>query len=213
MIGKKAVCVALVAGMMALSAPAHADSGGCMVMTASKAALQRRLAEIDAAKVNANSFFSGASSCISPNLFSGIDLSQIIPDVAGLMNGGMQTIVQKLLDAAKQQVCQIVQYQIQSVVQKINSELGEYYSSDIGSDVSNLMGQYASVDVPSITGFGSYTLTSPSVSEVVPTTTVGNVTNSLTNTVTNAVTSSSSSSSSSSNSSSSSSSPLSSIFN
>lgn len=210
MMGKKAVCVALIAGMMALSAPAHADSSGCMVMTASKAALQRRLAEIDAAKVNANSFFSGASSCISPNLFSGIDFSQMIPDPGGLLSGGMQTIAKKLLDAAKQQVCQVVQYQIQSVVQSINSELGQYYSSDIGSDVSNLLGQYASVDVPSITGFGSYTLTSPTLSEVVPTTTVSNAASSLTSTVTNALTSSSSSSSSSSNSSSSSS--LSSIF-
>lgn len=166
-IGTICVGVALIA---VGSGDALAQSSGCMVQQAASAAMQRRLAEIDAAKTNVDDFFNGAKSCIGSGLLDQLDYSNLIPDPSGILSGGFQKLGQQLLDQAKKQACQIVQYQIQGVVDRMNSEVGSY-SSGIGGNLSSILGQQQSIQVPSIAGFGSYNITSPTASQVIQGTT------------------------------------------
>lgn len=147
------------------------SSSGCMVMAASNAALGRRLAGIDATKVNVNSFFNGANSCIGSDLLKNIDLSSSIPDLSGLLSSSLTNLVTKALNAAKSQVCSLVQDEAQGVVSRLNSELGQYQSS-IGNNLSDVLGQNSYISVPGIDGYGEYTMTTPSVSDLVGSKTV-----------------------------------------
>ncbi len=131
----------------------------CGVEQAAQAALQRRLAVIDAAKVNPSEFFTGANSCISPDLLKSFDLSALIPDLAGFLTGGIQQIAQQALNQAKQKACDILNEQINSVIGKINDTTSSF-NSGLTGDLAGILGSPFSITTPSNPNYGSYDLSS-----------------------------------------------------
>lgn len=125
----------------------------CGVVQAADTALQQQIALIDAAKVNVPDFFNGANSCINNNLLQSFDLSNMIPDLAGLMSGS-GGIVQNLMNAAKQQVCNILNEQLQKTISKLSGALGNF-NSTLSGEMSGILGG-SNISMPNIPGIGQY---------------------------------------------------------
>lgn len=160
--------ITLIASTFALALTATAPSayaatqGGasCGVEAAADAALQQQIALIDAAKVNVPDFFSGANSCINSNLLQSFNLSNMIPDLAGFMQGGIQDITNNLLSQAKQQVCKLLDQQLEKTIGKMKEAVGNVNSS-VGSELASLLGSSTSgLNMPNISGLGQYDFSS-----------------------------------------------------
>ncbi|WP_234625015.1 hypothetical protein RMS29_027685 (plasmid) [Agrobacterium rosae] len=134
-------------------------AAACGVEQAAQAALQRRLAVIDAAKVNPSEFFTGANSCISPDLLKSFDLSAMIPDLAGFLSGGIQGIAQQAINQAKQKACDILNEQVNGVIGKINDTTSSF-NSGLTGDLAGILGSSFSISAPSGANYGSYDLSS-----------------------------------------------------
>lgn len=130
------------------------DTVNCAVQQSANAALKRRLAIIDAAKVNPSDFFSGTNSCISNDLLKSFDMSNLIPDLAGFMQGGFQGAAQNVLNQAKQKACDTLNEQMDKVIGNINgtSKIGELQGLLGGSDFP--------ISKPSYPNFGKYNFSS-----------------------------------------------------
>lgn len=152
--------LAVLFGGLALAgaAPAQAQTSGnnCLVRQAADAAVQRQIALIDAAKVNPSSFFNGPNSCIAGDLLKRFDLSNLIPDLSGFLTGAAQNLISSVLDAAKRQVCQILDDQLRDTIRSINQQMGSLQSSISGDLFRQLNGSISPITLPSITGLGSY---------------------------------------------------------
>lgn len=140
-------------------APGQAATSGsandCLVTQASDAAIQRQISMIDAAKVNPSDFFSGASSCISPQLLQSFDLSRFIPDLASFLSGGVDGLLQNILSQVKNQVCSVLNQQLGNLVQKLNlSSLN--FEGTLSSQMRSILGGSRSTTVPSWSGQYSF---------------------------------------------------------
>lgn len=137
-------------------ANANTDNGSgtsnCAVQQAANEALKRRLAIIDAAKVNPSDFFSGNNSCISDDLLKSLDMSNLIPDLAGFMQNGFQSAAQNILNQAKQKACETLNDQMDKVIGNING------TSKIGELQGLLGGNEFQITKPSYPSFGKYSL-------------------------------------------------------
>ncbi|MFG1249992.1 hypothetical protein [Xanthobacter flavus] len=154
--------VLMVAVLFAPAARADTTSDeNCLVTQAADAAVQRQVQMIDAAKVNPGDFFSGANSCISSNLLQSFDLSRFIPDTAGLLTGGVDSIISSVLNAAKQQVCQVLNQQLNSLISQLNSS-STCFSSNLSASLRSILGNGGTIKVSSTCGAGQYNLTSSS---------------------------------------------------
>ncbi|CAX17128.1 protein of unknown function; putative exported protein (plasmid) [Methylorubrum extorquens DM4] len=151
----------LVAGLaVAGTLPAGAQTGStgsnCLVRQAADAAVQRQIALIDAAKVNPSAFFNGPNSCIAGDLLKRFDLSNLIPDLSGFLTGGAQTLIGSVIDAAKRQVCQILDDQLRDTIRSINQQMGSFQNSVSGDLFRQLNGSISPISLPNISGLGSY---------------------------------------------------------
>lgn len=148
---------ALVAGLvMAAAGPARAQSSDCLVRQAANAAVQRQIALIDAAKVNPSAFFNGPNSCIAGDLLKRFDLSNLIPDLSGFLTGAAQNLISSVIDAAKRQVCQILDQQLHDTISRINGNMGGFQNSLSGDLFRQLNGSISPITLPNMTGLGSY---------------------------------------------------------
>lgn len=128
----------------------------CIVQQAADAALQRQIAMIDAAKVNVPEFFSGANSCINPNLLQSFDLSMAIPDLAGFLQNGIIGLAQQALDQAKQQVCSVLNSQLSGLIGGLKGAIRNY-ESKVGQELAGIVSQgTGSLDRIDLTGLGNY---------------------------------------------------------
>ena len=154
------LALAVVLGGLSLASPsAQAQTQNCLVRQAADAAIQRQIALIDAAKVNPSSFFNGANSCIAADLLKRFDLSNLIPDASGFLTSGVQSLISSVMDAAKRQVCQILDNQLRSTISSINSSMGGFQNSLSGDLFRQLNGSISPITIPNITGIGTYTYT------------------------------------------------------
>ena len=154
------LALAVVLGGLSLASPsAQAQTQNCLVRQAADAAIQRQIALIDAAKVNPSSFFNGANSCIAADLLKRFDLSNLIPDASGFLTSGVQSLISSVIDAAKRQVCQILDNQLRSTISSINSSMGGFQNSLSGDLFRQLNGSISPITIPNITGIGTYTYT------------------------------------------------------
>ncbi len=144
-------------------AAAQTSSGApqCGIQQAADTAVQRQLTLIDAAKTNTSDFFNGANSCISTELLSSIDLSQLIPDLSGFLTSAATQAFQQIIQKAKSQVCGIVNQQINNVIGQINSKLYQFQSTITGDLSSVLQGTFTPIKPPNIQGFGTFALNQP----------------------------------------------------
>lgn len=132
----------------------------CLVSQAADAAQQRQLAMLDAAKINPQDFFSGPQSCISSALLQNFDLSNFIPDLAGMLTGGIGNMISSVINQAQQQVCSILNSQIRDVVQQMNSVSGQFDSS-LSGQLRGVLGSGSSMRMPSYPGYGQYNFNQP----------------------------------------------------
>lgn len=154
------LALAVVLGGLSLASPsAQAQTQNCLVRQAADAAIQRQIALIDAAKVNPSSFFNGSNSCIAADLLKRFDLSNLIPDASGFLTSGVQSLISSVMDAAKRQVCQILDNQLRSTISSINSSMGGFQNSLSGDLFRQLNGSISPITIPNITGIGTYTYT------------------------------------------------------
>ncbi|MDP4025783.1 hypothetical protein Q8W71_24430 [Methylobacterium sp. NEAU 140] len=159
---RTALRIAALAGGLALAgaAPAEAQSRGnnCLVRQAADAAVQRQIALIDAAKVNPSAFFNGPNSCIAGDLLKRFDLSNLIPDLSGFLTSAATNLISSVIDAAKRQVCQILDDQLRDTIRSINQQMGSFQSSITGDLFRQLNGSISPITIPNINGIGSYNL-------------------------------------------------------
>ncbi len=154
---RKSLSAAILLGGLALASPAFAQtSNNCIVKQAADAAIQRQIALIDAAKVNPSAFFNGPNSCIAGDLLRRFDLSNLIPDLSGFLTGAAQGLITAALDAAKRQVCQILDQQLHDTIRSINQNMGLYQGSLSGNLFTMLNGSISPITMPNIDGLGSY---------------------------------------------------------
>ncbi|SFG78152.1 hypothetical protein [Methylobacterium gossipiicola] len=147
----------LLGGLAVGSMPAGAQtSSNCLVRQAADAAVQRQIALIDAAKVNPSAFFNGPNSCIAGDLLKRFDLSNLIPDLSGFLTGAAQGLIGSVIDAAKRQVCQILDDQLRDTIRSINQQMGSFQNSVSGDLFRQLNGSISPINLPNITGLGSY---------------------------------------------------------
>lgn len=153
----------LAVAVLAGPGPAHANpsSTNCIVQQAAAAAVQRQIALIDAAKVNPSAFFNGPSSCVAANLLQSINLSNLIPDLSGFLTSAAQGIINGVIDAAKRQVCQILDQQLYETIGSINQSMMGYQSSLPSSLYTQLNGSITPVVIPNINGIGTYNHVQP----------------------------------------------------
>ncbi|MGN7126788.1 hypothetical protein [Methylorubrum thiocyanatum] len=150
----------LAAAMLASAAligtgPAAAQQS-CIVRQAADAAVQRQIALIDAAKVNPSSFFNGPNSCVAGDLLKRFDLSNLIPDLSGFLTANATNLLNDVLNAAKRQVCQILDEQLRDTIRKINSNMLDFQGSVSGDLFRQLNGSITPVSLPGIDGLGKY---------------------------------------------------------
>lgn len=150
------VATVLVAASGPLLAANSAAQEDCLVTQAADQAVQRRIAMIDAAKVNPQDFFKGENSCISPQLMQSFDLSRFIPDLAGFLTGGIESLVSSVLSQAKQQVCNVLNEQMNSLLGNLNGA-GACFQSGLSADMASVLGGFSSIGSPnSSCGVGQY---------------------------------------------------------
>ncbi|NSX94410.1 hypothetical protein [Agrobacterium tumefaciens] len=160
-----AVSAALIA---ASPSPALAQaSSGCGITQAADAAVQRQIALLDAAKVDSSKFFNGANSCLGANLLDSLDLSNLIPTSFDFLGGAADQLINGLMQKAQQQVCQVLNDQLQNVVGKINTNMFQF-DSLMGGQMNDLLGgsgnSVTELKMPNIPGLGQYDFTLASVS-------------------------------------------------
>ena len=61
-----------------------------------------------------------------------------------------------LIDAAKRQVCQILDEQLRDTIRSINQQMGSFQNSVSGDLFRQLNGSISPINLPNITGLGSY---------------------------------------------------------
>lgn len=146
--------------VLAGATPAAAQSTGnnCLVRQAADAAVQRQIALIDAAKVNPSSFFNGPNSCIAGDLLKRFDLSNLIPDLSGFLTSAATSLISSVIDAAKRQVCQVLDDQLRETIRSINQQMTSFQSSITGDLFRQLNGSISPITIPNISGIGSYNL-------------------------------------------------------
>lgn len=147
--------------------PASAQASGCGITQAADAAVQRQIALLDAAKVDSSEFFNGANSCLGANLLDSLDLSNLIPTSFDFLGGAADQLINGLMQKAQQQVCQVLNDQLQKVVGKINTNMFEF-DSLMGGQMNDLLGgsgnSVTELKMPNIPGIGQYDFTLASVS-------------------------------------------------
>jgi hypothetical protein len=167
--------MAALAGLTVVSAavldasPASAQAGGsgCGITEAADAAIQRQIALLDAAKVDSSEFFNGANSCLGSNLLDSLDLSNLIPTSFDFLGGAADQLINGLIQRAQQQVCQVLNDQLQKVVGNINNNMFQF-ESVMGGQMNELLGgsgnSVTELTLPNIPGLGQYDFTLASVS-------------------------------------------------
>ncbi|MGN8096815.1 hypothetical protein [Methylobacterium sp. 22177] len=152
-----ALAAILLAGL-ALSGEARAQQpqSDCLIKQAADAAVQRQITLIDAAKVNPSEFFNGSDSCVAVNLLKRFDLSSLIPDLSGFLTSQAQNLIQQAIDAAKNQVCRILDKQFEKVIDSINQKMASFQSSITRDLFGALNGSVSPVMMPNIPDLGRY---------------------------------------------------------
>jgi hypothetical protein len=162
--------IALAAGLVGTAwltpvSPASAQASGCAIQQAADLAVQKQLALLDAAKVDSSQFFNGVNSCLGSNLLTNLDLSNLIPtsfDFSAAASGLINNVIQQ----AQQQVCQILNEQLQKIVGKINGQMFDFQSL-AGQQMGDLLGSgsssISSLNIPDLPGMGQYDFTQASV--------------------------------------------------
>jgi hypothetical protein len=150
------------------AAPASAQStgSGCGIQQAADLAMQRQIALLDAAKVDSSKFFNGANSCLGANLLKSFDLSNLIPSSMDFLGSIGSSLIDNVIQQATQQVCQVLNNQLQDIVGKINGQMFNF-NSLMGSQMSDLLGgsgsSISAINIPNLPNMGQYTFTSASV--------------------------------------------------
>ena len=159
--------LAVSAAIFAASPASAQGAGGCGITQAADAAVQRQIALLDAAKVDSSEFFNGANSCLGSNLLDSLDLSNLIPTSFDFLGGAADQLINGLIQKAQQQVCQVLNDQLQKVVGKINNNMYQF-DSVMGGQMNELLGgsgnSVTELKLPSIPGIGKYDFTLASMS-------------------------------------------------
>jgi len=87
---------------------AQAAGGGCLVEEAAQAALERELALIEELAADPEDSFSGPQSCINSDIFSSLDLSMLIPDLAGMLSSFSTDAITGIIQDAQAQACRAI---------------------------------------------------------------------------------------------------------
>lgn len=159
--------LAVSAAIIAASPASAQNAGGCGITQAADAAVQKQIALLDAAKVDSSEFFNGANSCLGSNLLDSLDLSNLIPTSFDFLGGAADKLINDLIQKAQQQVCQVLNDQLQKVVGKINNNMFQF-ESVMGEKMQELLGgsgnSITELKLPNIPGIGKYDFTLASLS-------------------------------------------------
>ncbi len=147
--------------------PAEAASQ-CIVQDAADAAVQRQIALIDAAKVDPASFFAGPNSCINADLLQQFDLSNLIPDLAGWLTSAVTDAISNAITAAQQQVCNVMNEQLQNAVSAINSQMSAFQGTLTSPLNAALGGSPLQVSLPALPQLGQYSGSGTAASSSLP---------------------------------------------
>lgn len=117
----------LLAGTLAFATvgPALAQ---CLVVDAAEAALERELELIEALAVDPANSFRGPDSCVNMDLLTSLDLSILIPDIAGMITTGAIDALTGIIQDAQTQVCRQINDAIEGTVGTATSTVANFNS-------------------------------------------------------------------------------------
>lgn len=127
---------ALIAGVF-FAGPLAAQ---CLVQDAAQAALQRELQLIEAMAVDPAASFRGPDSCVNMDVLTSLDLSNLIPDLSGLLADFSMDAINGAISGAQSQVCRQIQDAIGSSVGDATSAVTQFNSGltgELNSVLSN----------------------------------------------------------------------------
>lgn len=114
---------------VALAGPLQAQ---CLVQDAAQAALQRELEIIEAMAVDPAESFKGPDSCVNMDVLNSLDLSNLIPDLSGLLTSFSMDAINGIISDAQSQVCREIQTAIDGSVGDATSAVTNFNSGLTG---------------------------------------------------------------------------------
>lgn len=129
--------VVAVSAQVMSSPPTEAD---CDLVKAMKDAVNSKVAMIDATAPDPAKYFQmgGPDSCLGEIAIANIDLSRLIPDIAGLLTDGVTSAMTKLVDGAMKKACAAARNSVGGIVGQYNGAIGTVngFGDGIGSAVT-----------------------------------------------------------------------------
>lgn len=125
---------------------ASAQAAGCIVEDAAQAALDRQLAIIEETAVDVEEIFTGPESCINGDLLSSFDLSNLIPDLSGLMTGSITDAISSQIANARTQVCAAINDSIADAIGGVQSAITDQ-SSQLSQELRTILDDGWNVEI------------------------------------------------------------------
>lgn len=129
---------ALCAGpILAQTAPVRGGSN-CMVEQAAQAALDREIKLIGSLATDVEKVFNGPEGCIDGSIFQEFDLSNLIPDLSGMLTSAATDMVTNAIASAKQKVCKNISAKITDAVGTAQGTVSQF-SSGLTDDLKGVL--------------------------------------------------------------------------
>lgn len=117
---------------------AQTAGGGCLVEEAAKAALERELALIEELAADPEDSFSGPQSCINSDIFSSLDLSMLIPDLAGMLSSFSTDAITGIIQDAQAQACRAINDAMSDAIGSATDRMSSF-SSGLSSELQGIL--------------------------------------------------------------------------
>jgi len=129
---KQLASMAICLGILASTAVSAYAQTNCRVEQAAQAALEREIELIKALATDPKDSFRGPESCISGDILSSFDLSNAIPDLAGMMQSLSMDAINNAIQSAQQQVCRQINEAVSGAIGKAQVAISNFNSNLTG---------------------------------------------------------------------------------
>ena len=117
---------------------AFAQAAGCLVEEAAQAALERELALIEELAADPEDSFSGPQSCINGDIFSSLDLSMLIPDLAGMLSSFSTDAITGIIQDAQAQACRAINDAMEDAIGGASDRMTSF-SSGLSGELQGIL--------------------------------------------------------------------------
>lgn len=116
----------------------YGQATGCLVEEAAQAALQRELALIEELAADPEDSFTGPNSCINGDIFSSLDLSMLIPDLAGMLSSFSTDAITGIIQNAQAQACRAINDAMEDAIGSATERMTSF-SSGLSGEMQGIL--------------------------------------------------------------------------